>query len=222
MSVGELPRSRIDADGNESSRPGGRALLTTLFGLYLALLVWIVMWKLEIPYIGAGELRQVKLVPFVSNACNGASAPAEVVANVVLFIPFGLYLGLLAPAWPWWRIAVVIVGAGLTLEVAQYALAVGSSDITDVVTNTAGGLIGLALLAIVRRRLGDRTVAVMTRICSVVTVLTLLLTAAVVASPLRFGPPRDVGLSAHGSPGAEPGMALGDRDRLDRPREQCG
>ena len=125
-----------------------------LFVLYLALLAWIVMWKLEVPYIGEGELRQVKLVPFAPSACDGASAPSEVVANVLLFIPFGLYLGLLAPAWPWWKTAGTIAGASLAVEVAQYVLAVGSSDVTDLITNTAGGLAGLGVL-VTRRAAGS-------------------------------------------------------------------
>ena len=47
----------------------------------------------------------------------------------------------------------MVAGASLGLEVAQYVLAVGSSDITDVVVNTAGGLAGIGLLALARRRL---------------------------------------------------------------------
>jgi glycopeptide antibiotics resistance protein len=174
------------------------------------------MWKLEAPYIGMGELRQVKLVPFISDACNGASAPSEVVANVVLFVPFGVYLGLLAPAWPWWKATIAIAAASLGFEIAQYASAVGSSDVTDLVTNTAGGLIGLALLATVRRRLGERTVTVMTRILSGLTVLTLIATAAFIASPLSFGPQQDVWVSTPGDAGSGPGTHAGERERMRR------
>jgi glycopeptide antibiotics resistance protein len=187
-----------------------------LFALYLVLLVWIVMWKLELPFVGTGALRQVKLIPFVSNACNGASAPSEVVANVVLFMPFGVYLGLLAPAWPWWKSTTAIAGASLTLEVAQFALAVGSSDLTDVITNTAGGLIGLTLLAVVRRRLGERAARVVTRVCAGVTVLTLIATAAFVASPFSFGPQPDVWVSTPGDAGTGPGVHVGEHERMDR------
>lgn len=85
------------------SRGGGRGLLAVLFMVYLVLLAWVVLWKLEVPYVGGGALRQIKLVPFARTAEAGASAPLEVVANVMLFVPFGLYLGLLAPSWPWWK-----------------------------------------------------------------------------------------------------------------------
>ena len=128
----------------ESRSPDRRpVLLVVLFVLYLVLLVWIVLWKLEIPWIGGGSQRQIKLVPFVRTDDAGPTAPFDLVANIALFVPFGLYLGLLVPSWRWWNVAGALVGASVALEVAQYLLAVGRSDITDVVVNTAGGLAGL-------------------------------------------------------------------------------
>jgi len=99
MTTEELPRSRKPDDGGEQTRRV-RGLLWVLFALYAAMLVWVVVWKLEVPHIGRGGIREVKLVPFAPDACDGASAPSEVLANVLLFIPFGVYLGLLAPMWP--------------------------------------------------------------------------------------------------------------------------
>jgi glycopeptide antibiotics resistance protein len=208
---------------SEPSRGGGRVLLFLLFALYLVLLAWIVVWKLEVPHIGGGELRQIKLVPFAPSACDGASELSEVVANVLLFLPFGLYLGLLAPTWPSWKTAGTVAGASLALEVAQYVLAVGSSDVTDLITNTTGALAGLGLLVLARRRLGARTVAAMTRVCSILTVLALLATAILVASPLSLGPQQDVLVSKHAVPAAGAGTAVDEPRRLDHEAraQQC-
>lgn len=181
-----------------------------LFVIYLALLTWIVLWKLEIPYLGWSGMRHIKLVPFAPTARAGASEPIEVAVNVLLFVPFGLYLTLLAPSWPWRKAAWAVAGASLTLEVAQYALAVGSSDFSDVLANTAGGLMGIGLLTLARRKLPGRTVRVMRLVCSAGTALALLAAiGVVVASPLRFGPPGDVpGMRTDPGPGA-PGAANG-------------
>jgi glycopeptide antibiotics resistance protein len=200
----------VSALEKKPSREGGRVLLVVLFVVYLALLGWIVLWKLEVPYVGGGALRLIKLVPFVPSAGAGASEPFEVVANGLLFVPFGLYLGLLAPSWPWWKAAGTIAGASLVLEVTQYVLALGSSDVTDLVVNTAGGLAGIGLLALARRGLRARTATVMTRICSIGTVLALLATGIFVASPLRYGPPRDGAcVTTHSVPGRAPGHGRG-------------
>jgi glycopeptide antibiotics resistance protein len=176
-----------------------RVRLIALFVVYLALLTEVVLWKLEAPYVGEGALRQVKLVPFAPGDGFGASAPFEVVANVVLFVPFGLYLGLIAASWPWWKLTGIVAMASLALEVAQYILAVGSSDVTDVVANGAGGLAGLGILALARRRLRARTALVTVRVCFMGTVFALLAIAIFVASPLRYTPPQDVDAALHWS-----------------------
>jgi glycopeptide antibiotics resistance protein len=142
----------------------GRALLLTLFAIYLLLLAWIVLWKLQVPYTGGGALRELKLVPFLPTAGAGGSRPAEVLANLALFVPFGLYLGLLKRRWRWWMVGAIVA---------------------------ASGLIGIGILALVGRRLKARTVPVMTRICSIATVLGLLASAIFIASPVRFAQPRD-------------------------------
>ncbi len=145
-------------------RLGGHVLVV-LFVVYLVLLVWAVVWKLDVPYVGEAALlpRPIKLIPFVPSAEAGASAPLEVVANFVLFVPFGVYLGLLAPTWPWWRWTGVLVGASFVLEATQHLLSTGSFDTTDIIVNTVGGLAGVGLLALARRRLQARTAAVMTQ-----------------------------------------------------------
>jgi len=175
-------------------RVGERAIVVVLFVVYLVLLTWLVLWKLEVPWIGEAALlpRPVKLIPFLPSAEDGASKPLEVIANILLFVPFGIYLGLLAPRWQWWTAAGVFVGASLVLEVTQHLISIGSFDTTDLIVNTAGGLAGLGLLALARRRFRARTAAVMIRICSIGAVLSVLAIAIFIASPLHYGPQRDV------------------------------
>lgn len=202
--------------GPAQRSPHATGHVVLLAAVYLVLLVWVVLWKLEAPWVGVAGERIVKLVPFVATSTAGASRPFEVVANVALFVPLGLYLGLLAPSWRWWRVAGAAAAASVGLEIAQYVLAVGSSDLTDVVANTAGALVGLGLLARVRRRHGARTVSALTRACSIGTVLAVLACALVVVSPVRYGPPDDVRCEARSSGPCgpplqelEPGDALG-------------
>jgi glycopeptide antibiotics resistance protein len=185
----------------KQSRPREYVVLVVLFVVYLVLLAWIVLWKLEVPWIGEAALlpRPIKLVPFLASGDAGASAPLEVVVNLALFVPFGIYLGLLAPSWRWWNSALVFVGASLILETAQHLLSVGSFDITDVIVNTAGGLAGFGLLALVRRRLGARGVAVVTRVCVGAAAVLVLAVALYIASPLHFAAQRDVVVTRPGS-----------------------
>jgi hypothetical protein len=168
-----------------------RGRLAALFVAYLVLLVWTVLWKLEVPWVG-GQ-RMVKLVPFLATDGAGASAPLEVVVNLVLFVPFGLYLGLLAPARPWSTLAGVVAGASLALEVTQYVLAVGRSDTTDVVVNTVGGLVGLGLVAFARSPSRAGAARALTWGCATGTAFALVAAGLYLASPRQLVHVRDVG-----------------------------
>ena len=179
----------VSAARKRPTEAGDRAQLAALLSVYLVLLIWVVLWRLGPPYVGGSGSRHIKLVPFLSSDGAGACAPLEVVANVLLFVPFGLYLGLLVPSWPRWRSVGVIAATSLALESAQYVLAVGVSDITDVISNSTGGVVGLGLVAAARRCFRARTTAVMKTICSIGTVVIVLASATFVASGVRYAPP---------------------------------
>lgn len=194
-----------DATAGPDAPTRRRRLLTVLFVLYLVLLSWGILYKWS-TWIGVDEVRRViKLVPFAPAVGIGASQPLEVLANVLLFVPFGVFVGLLLPRWGAGRQIALMTGASVLFETVQYILAIGNSDITDVLMNTAGGIIGLLVLALVRARLGDRTERVMTRALLVVMVVAVLAIAAFIASPIRYGPPHGVPPDRHGgAPGLTP------------------
>lgn len=84
-------------------------------------------------------------------------AIGNLLANVVLFVPFGVALGLRCPFVPQARLVLVCLGLSLLIEGTQLVWSVGrSADVTDVITNTTGGLVGLlgagATMGLVRRR----------------------------------------------------------------------
>lgn len=174
--------------------PARSRALAVLFAIYLVLLVWGILWKFTIPWIGeaAGLPHPVKLLPFVPDGVADASDPLEVLANVLLFVPFGLYLGLLAPGWRWWMRVAALAGTSLVLETVQHLISTGSFDTSDVIANTVGGLAGAGALELLRRRLGPRLVPVMTRVAIAGTALWVIALVIFLASPFRYTPQHDV------------------------------
>lgn len=156
------------------------------FVIYLILLTWIILWKLQLPYAGGGALGEVNLVPYIGTRGHGGSAPLEVAFNVILFVPFGVFLSLLTRSWQWWKYLVVLVGVSFAFEATQYVLAIGRSDITDVINNTLGGMLGVGLLALARRGATERADAVTGRVLVVGAGILLLAVALFVLSPLQF------------------------------------
>ncbi|REJ05008.1 VanZ family protein [Microbacterium bovistercoris] len=176
------------------NRSRRRGILIGAFAIYLVLLAWVVLWKLEVPWIGdaAGLDRRLKLVPFLASGDADANSPIEMTINLVLFVPFGLFLGALAPNWSWWRTGLAALGASLGLEIVQHAISTGSFDTADLIVNTAGALLGWGVYVVVRRAAGPRAPVIMSRLCITVTAFTLVAVAAFVVSPLHYGPQRDV------------------------------
>ena len=128
-----------------------------LFFVYLLLLIWIILFKLQFSMEALDRGRALNLIPFhYGKGIGGAYHFKEMLDNVLIFMPMGIYLQMLLPKSKFYTKVLVIAGTSLCLEIAQYVLAVGRTDITDLITNTAGGFLGLALYGIVNRLLKDR------------------------------------------------------------------
>lgn len=114
--------------------------------LYVLILIWLILFKLTFHPSSILEYhrRSLNLVPFTSHL-------GEMVLNFIFFIPFGLLLPLNFKKATFVRNLVVIFLFSFTAELLQYLFAIGASDITDVITNTSGGLLGLILYAVARR-----------------------------------------------------------------------
>lgn len=116
--------------------------LCGLFFVYALLLLWIVIFKARFELPRVRDERVLNLIPFYNGGeAHNRITVAESVANLFVFIPFGIYLGMLGVN----KKLIPLFGflCSLTFELVQYAFAIGVSDITDLFTNTVGTLTGL-------------------------------------------------------------------------------
>lgn len=131
--------------------------MLVLFLIYLILLVWIILFKLQFSIHDLDMVRSVNFIPFYYDKEIGTEFHLkEVFENLLIFVPMGIYLQMLLPKGRFHGKLAVIAGTSLLLETAQYVLAIGRSDITDLLSNTTGGLLGLALYCIIARLLRNR------------------------------------------------------------------
>ena len=77
---------------------------------------------------------------------------ANLVGNVLVFIPFGF---LLPKAYPvcgrWWRVLYCAVGFVMCIELFQLFSAFGAFDVDDILLNVFGSVIGYSIFAAVRK-----------------------------------------------------------------------
>lgn len=149
-----------------------------LLTVYLAILTWVILFKMEFDllYLMNMNFRSINLIPFgASSIVNGRVDVSEILLNVLAFVPLGVYVSMLRPEWSFLRKAIPAFAVSLSYEVLQYILAVGGSDITDLIGNTLGGILGIGIFALLHRLLGTKTNRILNLLASVATALLLLL-----------------------------------------------
>lgn len=121
-------------------------LTNVLFIIYLTALFWIIVFKFNVPFSYMGNTRSVNLIPFSESLIiNGQLAFSEIIMNIVIFIPLGIYIGTLFKRWIIGKKLFLFFLISLICEGFQFILGVGASDITDIINNTLGGIIGLMI-----------------------------------------------------------------------------
>lgn len=105
---------------------------------------------LDKPVSAAPWSAHLALVPFAGYEV------ADAVTNIVVFVPFGFLVPLLAPRASWWRCVAAAAGFSLTIELLQltnaHLLGGGHiADVDDFIFNVVGGALGFGLFAAVSR-----------------------------------------------------------------------
>ncbi|WP_068784088.1 VanZ family protein [Paenibacillus phocaensis] len=150
-----------------------------LFVIYLGLLVKIILFKfhtiepgvlwrqlqfsLDSPRRVYGRLQAGNLVPFkeITRSLE-AMTPHDLVnvfGNILLFIPFGMLLGIMFRQKGTRGIETILYAFGfsLSLECAQLLFAIGQFDVDDLLLNTGGALLGYFMYAMVSAVRGSQT-----------------------------------------------------------------
>ncbi|WP_242066115.1 VanZ family protein [Brevibacillus laterosporus] len=110
-----------------------KKLTFVLFIIYVLALIWLVLFKLQFSFDQIDRVRVINMIPL-----NG-SVFSEVYNNIRIFVPLGIYICMLKSKWSFMKKLLSIIGFTLAFETIQFVLAIGRSDITDILANTLGG-----------------------------------------------------------------------------------
>lgn len=128
-------------------------MIKLIFLIYLGILIWICLFKMSLHPLGylTVDIRSLNLFPFAQS--NSIKEP---LLNILVFVPFGFFLSSVAIKSKFLRKLFLVILLSASFEILQYLLSIGQSDITDLITNTSGGLIGLFLYQVLKKRLTDK------------------------------------------------------------------
>lgn len=154
-------------------------LTALLLIIYSVVLFWIIVLKLNISFSYKGT-QNVNLIPFREPLLyNGRIDYNEIFLNILIFVPLGLYVGILFKKLSHAQKIFSFFMVSLLCEVCQFILKIGAFDITDIINNTLGGIIGLVLFQGLTKFFGNaqkaqKLVNIIATIGTIVIVSTLL------------------------------------------------
>jgi glycopeptide antibiotics resistance protein len=161
--------------------------------VYAAILLWLILFKFSVHFSSVlhYDKRSVNFVPF----SDSSGSSFEEVDNIFVFVPLGLLLSINFKRFGFGTKLLVVLGVSVAAEVIQYIFAIGATDVTDVITNTLGGLIGIFAYDFSRRYVSqerlDKFIVVMGSI--LVGLCVLLLVALEVHHGVRYHRPGQSG-----------------------------
>ncbi|MER1987918.1 MAG: VanZ family protein [Solibacillus sp.] len=131
-------------------------LLYSVFAFYLVILFGLLFMKTH-------SFSSINLVPFHSigsylfsdDKLLRAFAFSNVVGNIVLFVPLGVYLPLFIREKSILKNVLWIILISALVEILQFVFRVGASDIDDVILNGLGGFIGIIAYRILLKMFVD-------------------------------------------------------------------
>ena len=130
-----------------------KKLTLGLLIFYLVALTWIIVLKMQFPFSGnLPELRNINLIPFGGSLIvNGEVSFSEIIKNALVFIPFGVLISLLWERKSFVQKILPIVLTSFIFEALQFIFGIGASDITDIISNSFGGVIGIAITVVISK-----------------------------------------------------------------------
>lgn len=125
-------------------------IIRTVFYIYISIVIYLTLMPIltSLPSVFDGDYVPMFLKPFDDYIHSKGDATFQLIINVLMFVPFGFMLPMIKKC-NIFTVALYSFLFTLSIEVLQPLLnSFRISDITDVITNTTGGIIGYILYII--------------------------------------------------------------------------
>mgnify|MGYP001066890161 CR=1 FL=1 len=147
-----------------------------VFGIYFFLLVWLILFKFEIHISKLDTIRRINFIPFHYTDEIGMNFHLEeVIYNILVFVPLGVYIQFFKPRWSFFIKVLLAFCLSFIFESLQYIFAIGASDITDIIDNTLGGIVGILLAKILGKIFKEKSITIVNVIGMIIEVVAFAL-----------------------------------------------
>lgn len=130
-----------------------------VFSIYFILLTWLVLFKFATSLSELPSIRGINLIPFWYEQ-ETSTHLREVLFNIIVFVPLGVYVQIFKEDWKSVAKYTVILLTSFLFEAVQYIFAIGASDITDIIGNTSGGIVGILFCGMMKKTVPKRYITI--------------------------------------------------------------
>ncbi|RAN88945.1 hypothetical protein B5P41_15135 [Bacillus sp. SRB_28] len=175
----------------EKSKSNQNNITAGLLTVYLFVLTWIILFKMQFSFQDLRhftDFRGINLIPFAGSVIKNEQIDiGEIIYNIFAFIPFGIYISMLKPSGSFLKKIVPIAGISLLFEVLQFIFAIGGSDITDLMGNTLGGIIGVGIYIVFCKLFSTKANKILNVLASIGTICIFSLVLLLIIGVIRYG-----------------------------------
>lgn len=166
---------------------GIQKLTIALFALYILALVWIIVFKLQFSIGSLQQIRAINFIPFYDKNIKDAKVYIhDMVYNMLVFIPFGIYICILRRDRPFIRKIAPIFLSSFAFELIQYVFGIGATDINDLILNTLGGILGIGVFHVLEKIFKDKSQRIVNISAIAATVLMLVFVGLLLSRRIIF------------------------------------
>ena len=120
-------------------------------GFYIAILI-----QMGVISRTPGSVSEMVWIPFQTSGGSSLIVLYSL-ANLVIFIPFGVLVPkVFRGVNSVWAMALVTLMTSVLIEIVQFMLACGYSEVEDVIMNVAGGVIGYLIIKFIEKRKNEK------------------------------------------------------------------
>lgn len=162
-----------------------RNLSIGLFIIYFLFLIWIILFKLQLSFAYLDHIRNINLIPFSGSVIvNGKVDFSEIIDNVLAFVPYGIFICMLKSQSSFTIKVIPIFMTSLLFEILQFIFAIGASDITDLIANTLGGIIGIGIFFVMSKIFKEKAYKIVNIITLIAAIMLISLVVVLIVANL--------------------------------------
>lgn len=160
-----------------------KTMSVVICGIYIFLLIWLILFKFSTNIANLDHIRNINLIPFKGSLIvNGRINIEEIIYNILVFVPLGVYVNIFYNKWSLGKKILVPFVLSVLFESIQFIFAIGASDITDIIGNTLGGIIGILLYVLFKKLFKSKCITVINVVGLIIELLALTMLVVLVVA----------------------------------------